>query len=46
MQQGTEAELRLQVPGNKEPFTGAQKGLDGACLMQEATQSWCRGKKD
>lgn len=46
MQQGPEVELRLQGYGNKDPFIGTQKGLHRACLMQEATQSCCNGKKD
>lgn len=46
MQQGPEVERRLQGYGNKDPFIGTQKGLHRACLMQEATQSCCNGKKD
>lgn len=46
MQQEEEAELRLQGYGNEDPFIGTQKGLHRACLMQEATQRCCNGKKD
>lgn len=35
MQQGEETELRLQVYGNEDSFTGTQKGLHRACLTQE-----------
>jgi len=46
MQQGAEAECGLQGYGSKGPFIETQEGLHRACLMQEATQSYCNGKKN